>query len=163
MAVMNIFKQKTTQKNPSDYDLPNQGGIVIGYEKSHRKILPVLSQKDPPKTAEERIYYIYDDLHTIILGATRSGKTRSIILQSICFIGLSGESMIITDVKGELHEYTHIYLTRLGYEVITLDFKNPLKSSKYNFLQPIIDNVRQGHISKAVGLVWVGFNRKPCA
>ena len=154
MDIMNIFKQKATQKNPSDYDLPNQGGIVIGYEKKSKNKFRFASQKDPPLQGDEKIYYIDDDLHTIILGATRSGKTRSIILQSICFTGLSSESMIITDVKGELHEYTHIYLTRLGYEVITLDFKNPLKSSKYNFLQPIIDNVRQGHISKAVGLVW---------
>ena len=119
--------------------LPQQGGIIVEYKKHKDK---------------ERIHYIDEDLHTLILGATRCGKTRSLILQSICFMGLSGESMVISDVKGELFEYTNIYLTRLGYEVIGLDFKQPLKSKKYNFLQPIIDALNQQNTSKAVRLVW---------
>jgi len=42
----------------------------------------------------------------------------------------------------------------LGYEVITIDFKTPLKSSRYNFLQPVIDAVNRGDNSKAVDTVW---------
>ena len=133
--------QKThlPQRRNQPIKLPQHGGIIIEYKKYKNK---------------ERIHYIDEDLHTLILGATRCGKTRSLILQSICFIGLSGESMIISDVKGELFEYTSIYLTRLGYEVIGLDFKQPLKSMKYNFLQPIIDALKQKNTSKAVRLVW---------
>lgn len=38
----------------------------------------------------------------------------------------------------------------MGYEVLTLDLKTPLKSSKYNFLQPVIDQVNKGDVPKAV-------------
>ena len=40
-------------------------------------------------------------------------------------------------------------LKRLGYNVLTLDFKTPLKSSKYNFLQPVIEAIKQKNTPKA--------------
>lgn len=57
--------------------------------------------------------------------------------------------MIVSDPKGELYEYTCKELERLGYKVLTLDFKNPLKSSHYNFLQPVIDAVNRNDIPLA--------------
>ena len=57
--------------------------------------------------------------------------------------------MIVSDPKGELYEYTCKELERLGYKVLTLDFKNPLKSSHYNFLQPVIDAVNKNDIPLA--------------
>lgn len=44
----------------------------------------------------------------------------------------------------------HGALKKLGYNVLTLDFKTPLKSSKYNFLQPVIEQVAKGDIPKAL-------------
>lgn len=38
----------------------------------------------------------------------------------------------------------------MGYNVLTLDFKSPLKSSKYNFLQPVIEQVEKNDIPKAL-------------
>ena len=115
------------------------GGLVVGYEK---------------ESEMENIYYLSDDVHSVTIGATRSGKSRCIVLQSIAYTALSGESMIVNDPKGELAAYTMSYLKRLGYEVICLDFKSPLKSSRYNFLQPVIDAVNRGDNAKAVDLVW---------
>lgn len=57
--------------------------------------------------------------------------------------------MIISDPKGELFEYTSGGLKQLGYNVVTLDFKNPTKSSCYNFLQPVIDEINKGNIAQA--------------
>ena len=51
--------------------------------------------------------------------------------------------------NGELFEYTCVELKRLGYNVLTLDFKTPLKSSKYNFLQPVIEAIKQKNTPKA--------------
>ena len=116
------FKKAKAKSNAQN---PQKGGIVVGYEKTDR-----ISNNN----TSEKIYFLDDDVHSLILGATRCGKTRSIILQSICFTALTGESMVISDVKGELHDYTMPYLKRLNYEVIALDFKSPLKSHKYNFL-----------------------------
>lgn len=49
----------------------------------------------------EDIYYIKDDLHSLTVGATRSGKSRNLVLETIINIGMSKEpqNMIISDPK----------------------------------------------------------------
>jgi type IV secretion system protein VirD4 len=115
------------------------GGIVLG-KKS--------------KGLSEHIYYVDDDTHVLCIGATRSGKTRSIVLQTIGTLALAEESMIISDPKGELYNYTYPFLEKKGYEIICLDFKNPLKSDRYNFLQPVIDAIDKNDIPMAVDATW---------
>ncbi len=121
------------------FRLLKEGGLVVGMKKCGRK---------------EKIYYIPEDTHTLTLGATRSGKTRTLVLQSICLMALSGESMVISDPKAELYEYCIDYLRALQYEVICLDFKNPEKSSRYNLLQPIIDAVKEKDMDRAEMYAW---------
>lgn len=41
-----------------------------------------------------------------------------------------------------------------GYKVITLDFKNPMKSNRYNYLQPVIDAVKENDFRKAEEYAW---------
>jgi type IV secretion system protein VirD4 len=77
-----------------------------------------------------------------------------VVLQSIGFQALAGESMIMSDPKGELYQYTYPFLNRLGYEVIAIDFKNPLKSQRYNFLQNIIDAFKENNRPKAIDCAW---------
>lgn len=136
-----VFKSLILDDNDEKHRLPKieSGGIVIGCNKTGKG---------------EKIYYIDDDTHTLCIGATRSGKTRTVVLQTIGTIGLAGESMILSDPKGELYTYTYPFLKNMGYEVICLDFKNPLKSDRYNFLQPIIDAVDKNDIPKAVEATW---------
>ncbi|OSA94610.1 UNVERIFIED_ORG: conjugal transfer protein TraG [Clostridium botulinum] len=116
-----------------------QGGIVLGCKNNK---------------GSEKIYFIGEDVHTLCIGATRSGKTRTVVLESIGTIAFAGESMILSDPKGELYAYTYPFLERLGYEVIAIDFKNPEKSSRYNFLQPIIDAVDNNDVAKAIDATW---------
>ena len=61
-----------------------KGGLVVGYKKN--------------KKAEE-IYFVDDNIHSLTVGATRSGKTRSVVLQTIGNLALAGESMILSDPK----------------------------------------------------------------
>ena len=117
-----------------------KAGIVFGYER--------LSDK------KEKIYCIDSNTHTIGIGATRSGKSRCLVLQSIGLLGLAGESMVITDPKGELYDNTSSYLEELGYKLRTLDFKDTRKSDRYNFLQPVIDALEKGDIQDAIDKVW---------
>ena len=61
-----IFKCNSLSKeNTEEF---NSGGIIVGYEKDKK---------------QERIYYIDDNIHSLVVGATRSGKTRSIVLQTV--------------------------------------------------------------------------------
>lgn len=115
------------------------GGLVLGIKKEGKK---------------EKIYIVEDDFHTLNIGATRSGKSRHIVLPTVCTLGLAGESMILSDPKGELYQYTYPFLKRLGYDVYAIDFKTPLKSDGYNFLQPVIDAVDNNNIPGAIEATW---------
>ena len=106
------------------------------------------------ENGQEQIYYVGDDVHTLCIGATRSGKSRTIVVQSICTLGLAGESIVVSDPKAELYQYTNEFLTKLGYDVKVLDFKNAEKSHRYNLLQPIIDAVNRDDFEKAEMYAW---------
>ena len=82
-----------------------------------------------------------EDTHSLVIGATRCGKTRCNVLPTLVLQALAGESMINVDPKGELCGYTKELLELLEYEVIPLDFRDPTRSSRYNFLQPVLDAV----------------------
>lgn len=136
-------EQKEEQEKAETIRAPcpllKEGGLVIGMVKCGK---------------QEKIYYLSEDTHTLTIGATRSGKTRTLVLQSICLMALAGESLVISDPKAELYQYTAPFLKKLGYEVICLDFKHPQKSSRYNLLQPIIDAVNQRQMDKAEMYAW---------
>lgn len=138
---MSVPREKSAAAPPKKdrFKLLKEGGIVIGMTKEGSK---------------EHIYFLPDDTHTLTIGATRSGKTRTLVIQSVCLLGLAGESLVISDPKAEIYEYTGEFLTKLGYEVICLDFKTPEKSSRYNLLQPIIDAVNRGDMEKAEMYAW---------
>ena len=53
-----------------------------------------------------------------------------------------------------MFEYTSPYLESKGYKVITLYFKNPMKSNRYNYLQPVIDAVKNKDFRKAEEYAW---------
>lgn len=102
----------------------------------------------------EHIYYVGEDSHLLCIGATRSGKTRNLVVQSICTLGLAGESIVVSDPKAELYDYTAEFLEKLGYRVLVLDFKTPAKSMRYNLLQPIINAVNHDDTDRAEMLAW---------
>lgn len=112
---------------------PQQGGLVLGWSKDRKKI-----------------YYNPDDTHSLVIGATRCGKSRHVVLPSIGLTAIAGESMVLVDPKSELYLDTRPSLDALGYEIITIDFKNPDQSNRYNFLQPVLDAVLLGDLSLAV-------------
>lgn len=102
----------------------------------------------------EKIYYLSDDTHSLCIGATGSGKSRHLVIQTICTLGLSGESLLVTDPKRELFDYTNVFMKKLGYNVVFMDFKNPEKSMSYNFLQPIIDAANNNDRAKMEASAW---------
>ena len=99
-----IEENKVNKNNEIVEPIFKKGGLVVGkrdkhiiklYLKQIKSIkIPVLKIKKV-----EDIYFIDDDLHSLTVGATRSGKTRNLVLQSIVNTGLAGENMIISDPK----------------------------------------------------------------
>lgn len=116
------------------------GGLVIG--------------KQDLRNGKEKVYYIRDMIHSLTLGATRSGKTRHEVLETIGLCGLAGESIVVTDIKGELYDYTAPFLRELGYEVNVMDYDEQVLSDANNPLQPVIDKIDEGDISAAIDACW---------
>jgi len=103
---------------------------------------------------KEKIICIADDIHTIILGATRSGKSRREIAETIWLRSFCNKSMVINDPKGDLYLYFKDYLEKRGYEVITYDLNSPRKSMHYNYLHYIILAINDGDIPQAIDYTW---------
>lgn len=121
-------------------DTLKKGGIIFGMEKSSEK--------------KEKVWYNNDDLHTLIIGATRSGKSRKIIIPSIWEIAKTEESMIIGDPKGELYITCGDYLKKQGYNVVALNLRDPLKGNQWNILDLVNKAVDDGNIPKATEYAW---------
>ena len=77
--------------------------------------------------------------HTIIVGDTGCGKTRRVIIPSVKLLGKTGESMIISDPKGELYRKTADELRKKGYEIHVLNMRNPRNGDRWNPLTLIED------------------------
>jgi len=116
------------------------GGIIYGMKKIN--------------SDKEKIWINTDDVHTLIIGATRSGKSRKIILPSIWEIAKCGESMILGDPKGELYISSKKYLEKMGYKVIVLNFREPAKGNQWNMLEMVNRAVDEGDVPKATEMAW---------
>lgn len=75
-----------------------------------------------------------DEMHTLIIGTTGTGKTTMIIDPAIRIYGHSEEkpSLVIADPKGELYAKHARALMEEGYDVKIYDLDNPYSSSRWN-------------------------------
>lgn len=130
--------------NTKTEEKPKKGGVVIGIRAMGRL----------PDKKSQKILYIGEDRHVLMVGATRSGKSRRIILESIWLTILSGENMVVTDPKGELWAYTNLFAEKNGYNTVTIDFRNPNKGCHFNYMQEIIDALKENDAAEAIDLTW---------
>ena len=83
----------------------------------------------------------YPGAHSLVIGATGSGKTTTFINPMIQLLAstAAGSSMIMTDPKGELFDLHSAYLESRGYKVLLLDLRDTYSSSRWNPLEGIWD------------------------
>lgn len=91
--------------------------------------------------------------HTLVVGATASGKTTSVVDPLVTSLAKKGESMVLTDPKGEIFKTHAAMLKEKGYNVIVLNFRDPVKGSSWNPLTLPYQLYKAGNEDKATELL----------
>lgn len=93
------------------------------------------------------------EAHNIIVGSTGSGKTQAVVFPMVQSLAKKGESMIITDPKGEIYEQTASMLQERGYNIIILNFRNPQYGNGWNPMALPYKLYKEGNTDKAIELL----------
>ena len=87
--------------------------------------------------------------HSLIMGASGSGKSQSFMFPLIKILAKHGESMIVTDPKGELYEGCGNLLKEKGYRLLLINFRDPDEGSAWNPFTYPYNLYKSGDIDKA--------------
>lgn len=117
--------------NKEDLNDINKAGFPVWYEKENSKF--------------KNVYYDTKSPHYILIGSTGSGKSVTVSIPVCIQFATAKEkhSVVITDPKAELFKTTGKIFENNGYEIVTIDFREPTKSNKINIMQPIIDEWKE--------------------
>ena len=72
------------------------------------------------------------DVHTLVIGATASKKSRLVAMPMVKILESAWESMIIVDPKSEIYDRTAESLRESGYTVLSVDLRNPHLGNAWN-------------------------------
>ena len=106
------------QAKKAEFRMPNEGELILANGRSY--------SMDCFSTQRNN--------NVLIVGASGTGKTRSIVTPNI--LQATG-SYVISDPKGNLYTKYAGYLRKKGYDVKKIDFIHPEKSETYNFFRYI--------------------------
>ena len=103
---------------------------------------PIIYDKDSA-------YVDNSNMHTLVIGATGSGKTAGIVNPTMKHLIKARESIVITDPKGEIYEDNYKILKDAGYQIIVLNFREPQKGSCWNPYDLPYKFQKEGNYDKA--------------
>ena len=93
------------------------------------------------------------EAHNIVVGSTGSGKTQAVVFPMVQSLAKKGESMIITDPKGEIYEGTGNMLKERGYNIVLLNFRNPQNGNGWNPMALPYQLYKEGNTDKSIELL----------
>ena len=102
---------------------------------------------------DEEMWVDNGEYHSLVIGATGSGKTQTVVLPMIYSLAKARESMIITDPKGELYEKTSNMLRSRGYQILLLNFRDPQSGNAWNPMTLPYQMYKNGNQDKAIELL----------
>lgn len=102
-------------------------GVDISAKESAAAGFPLYFDKK-----KNKVYVDNGEFHSLVIGATGSGKTQTVIFPQVDILAKAGESMVITDPKGEIFNACAGMLKNLGYNVIVVNFRDPQQGSCWN-------------------------------
>lgn len=120
--------------------------VLQSADKTTAAGVPLLMKKD-------QIWVDNGEYHNLVIGATGSGKTQTIIFPTVEVLAKNRESMIITDPKGEIYEQTSNMLREKGYNVLVLNFRDPQQGNAWNPLSLPYRMYKNGNMDKSIELL----------
>lgn len=77
---------------------------------------------------------MYQNIHTLVIGTTGSGKTTQFVDPVMQILSESGKHpcFVVSDPKGEIYTNHSQKLRKLGYNVLVFDLREPFKSTCWN-------------------------------
>jgi len=93
------------------------------------------------------------EYHNLVIGSTGSGKTQTVVKPMVNLLAKKGESMIITDPKGEIYKYAATALKERGYKIIVLNFREPNHGNAWNPLTLPYVYYKEGNSDKSTELL----------
>lgn len=96
--------------------------------------------KEEQKKCQLRYYYL-PKMHELYVGTTGSGKTTGCVEPQLRAISSQKNkpNLFITDPKGELFDRNAKHLKEQGYKIFVLNFKNTMRSDRWNPLVELYD------------------------
>ena len=147
-----ILKKKSSDGYSSwakDKDIKEQSGI--------ERVDPLADTLDaagiPLINNGKEMWVDNGEYHNLVIGSTGSGKTQTVVKPMVNLLAKKGESMIITDPKGEIYKYSACYLKEKGYKIIVLNFREPNRGNSWNPLTLPFKYYRAGNPDKAIELL----------
>ena len=116
--------------------------VLPGQETSEYAGIPLINNG-------KEIWVDGGEYHNLILGSTGAGKTQTMVQPMVRILAKKGESMIITDPKGEIYENNAEMLREKGYNIVLLNFRDPQKGSAWNPLGLPYQLHKEGNKDKA--------------
>ncbi len=121
---------------------------MVEIKQSHSKVAGV-----PIILNSKEMWVDNSEYHSLVIGATGSGKTQTVILPQVHSLAKARESMIITDPKGEIYEKTSNMLRAKGYQVLLLNIRNPQNGNSWNPMTLPYQMYKNGNQDKAIELL----------
>lgn len=133
----------------SEKDIKNDKGI----EKVSSTDMNITAAGIPLINKGKEMWVDNGEYHNLVIGATGSGKSETVVKPLVNLLSKKGESMIITDPKGELYEYCGEFLKQQGYKIIVLNFRDPEKGNSWNPLSLPYRYYKAGNSDKGIELL----------
>ena len=143
----NAKKEKGYSRWCTDKEMKKQLKVVMpNAESSDIAGIPLINDG-------KKIWVDSGEYHNLIIGSTGSGKTEMIVQPMVKLLAKKGESMIITDPKGEIYEMNANELRERGYNIVLLNFRDPAKGNAWNPLTLPYELHKSGNQDKSIELL----------
>ena len=134
---------KNKIKNENEYGSARFSTIAEIKKNFKKEKIRNIKETGVPILFDKKLKYMWIDRitpHYIYIGSTGSGKSVTAVIPFCSFAATARKkrSVFITDPKGEIYNTTSSMFKNNGYDILTIDFRHPELSNKFNILEPII-------------------------